>query len=80
MASKITAKSSLGLPDDVLAEFLDWSFVNDTRDFRTFKHLWETGFFEKNPITAEDLESAHKRAVARGKAAREARAKRRAGK
>jgi hypothetical protein len=77
MASKITASSSLGLPDDVLGVFLDWSFVNDTRDFRTFKHLWETGFFDENPITAEELETAHKRAIEKGKAAR---AKRRAGK
>lgn len=61
MASKITASSSLGLPDDVLAEFLDWSFVNNTRDFRMFKHLWETGYFEKNPITSEDLSKAYAR-------------------
>lgn len=46
------------ITDDVLVEFLDWSLVNNTKDWQMFKHLKETGFFEKNPIRSQDLKAA----------------------
>ena len=47
--------------DDELAEFLDWSFVNNSYDFKMFRHLKRSGYFNENPITSMDLTSAHMR-------------------
>lgn len=43
--------------EDMLRTFLDWSFLNDTKDVRMFMHLWNTGYFksEPNPISSEAL-------------------------
>lgn len=45
--------------DDELAEFLDWSFVNNSNDFKMFRHLKRSGYFDENPITPESLAAAH---------------------
>lgn len=49
--------------EDMLRTFLDWSFQNDTKDVRTFKHLWKTGYFksELDPISSEALAEAARR-------------------
>ena len=47
--------------DDELAEFLDWSFVNNSNDFKMFRHLKRSGYFNENPITSMNLTSAHMR-------------------
>lgn len=47
--------------DDELAEFLDWSFVNNSNDFKMFRHLKRSGYFDENPITSMNLTSAHMR-------------------
>ena len=49
--------------EDMLRKFLDWSFQNDTKDVRTFKHLWKTGYFksEPDPISSEALAEAARR-------------------
>lgn len=39
--------------DDELAEFLDWRHVD--HGYEMFKHLKDTGWFDKHPITAKDL-------------------------
>ena len=44
--------------DATLAEFLDWEFVNGSKDFKMFMHLKNTGYFEKNPITPAQLAEA----------------------
>lgn len=53
--------------DDELAEFFDWSFVNNSNDFKMFKHLKRSGYFNENPITSEMLAKAHMKKVAKKK-------------
>lgn len=35
--------------EDMLRTFLDWSFLNDTKDVRMFMRLWNTGYFKSEP-------------------------------
>lgn len=53
--------------DEELAEFLDWCLVENSADFKMFKHLKKTGYFESNPITSEMLAKAHMKKVAKKK-------------
>lgn len=53
--------------DEELAEFLDWSMVENSTDFKMFSHLKKTGYFESNPITSERLAEAHSKKVAKKK-------------
>lgn len=41
--------------NEMLAEFLDWSLVNNSTDFETFSYLYKTGFFTEHPVTAKQL-------------------------
>lgn len=49
--------------DQELAEFLDWSLVENSTDFKMFRHLKKTGYFESDPITSEMLAKAHMKKV-----------------
>ena len=53
--------------DEELAEFLDWSLVENSTDFKMFSHLKKTGYFESSPITSEMLAKAHMKKVAKKK-------------
>lgn len=44
--------------DATLAEFLDWELLNGSKDFKMFMHLKNTGYFEENPITPDQLAEA----------------------
>lgn len=52
--------------EQTLIEFLDWSFVTDSKDYKMFKHLRATGYFEKNPITPQMLQNAMEACAAKG--------------
>lgn len=69
--TKLTDKPAeidgIKLSDELLAEFLDWSLVNETKDLKMFLHLWKTGFFRKNPITPEKLTEAVEKKIAKAK-------------